>query len=138
MRRHLDAVGDPRREAGGGRLVPRRQLPAARRLPDLRLGQTRVAQRRLRAPLGRGPDPWTEAGPGVVGVGAGSDGGDPMLGCEWREYVEQLRLAEVAAVPVVGPIAVSVHLVRRRRQLSYAETVGERGRRTPLGLRQRA
>src|SRR5262245_66104281 len=61
-----------------------------------------------------------------------------MLGCEWREYVEQLRLAEVAAVPVVGPIAVSVHLVRTRRQLSYAETVGERGRRTPLGLRQRA
>ena len=56
VRGDLDAVRDPRGQAGGRRLVPGRQAPAARGLADLRLGEPGVAQRRDRAALGGGPD----------------------------------------------------------------------------------
>ena len=44
VRGHLDAVRDPRGEARGGGLVPRRQPPPVRGLADLRLGEPGVAQ----------------------------------------------------------------------------------------------
>ena len=76
VRGDLDAVGHPAGQAGGGGLVPRRQLPAAGGLADLGLGQPGVAQRRDRPALGGGADAGPEAGDRVVGVGAGGDRAD--------------------------------------------------------------
>ena len=56
VRGDLDAVRHPAGEAGGGRLVPGRQPPAAGGLADLGLGQPGVAQRRDRAALVGGAD----------------------------------------------------------------------------------
>ena len=74
VRRHLDAVGDPRRQAGRGGLVPGGQVPAPRGGPDLLLGEAGVAQRgdRARARRRRGC-PGRKPATRVVGVGAGGD-----------------------------------------------------------------
>ena len=103
-----------------------------RRLADLRLGEPGVPQRRGGAALDGGPDAGTEAGDRVVGVGAGGDVRDIVLGGQRNENVEQLGLAEVAAVAVVGPVARPVHLVGLRGEVPHAETVGEVGGRPQL------
>ena len=80
VRRHLDAVGDPRGEAGGGRLVPGRQPPALEARRTSSLVEAGVQQRRDRATLGGRPDARPEPRDRVVGVGAGRDVGDAALG----------------------------------------------------------
>ncbi len=116
VRGDLDAVRHPAGQAGGGRLVPGRQPPPARGLADLGLGQPGVAQRRDRAPLVGGADPRPEPGHRVVGVGAGGDVAMPRAGGQRGEHVDQLGLAEEAAVAAVGAVALPLHLVGLRGQ----------------------
>ena len=61
----------------------------------------------------------------VVGVGAGRDVRDAELGGQRPQHVEQLGLAEVAAVAGVGAVALAAHLVGRRRHVPHAEVGGE-------------
>jgi hypothetical protein len=84
-----------------------------------------------------GADAGTEAGHHVVGVGAGRDVREAVTFGERRQDVEQLGLAEVAAVTGVRAVALALHLVRRRREHPHSEVLGERARRRPLALRQR-
>ena len=64
--------------------------------------------------LGGGPDAGPEAGAEVVGVGAGDHVGDAQPGGQRREDVDQLGLAERAAVAGVGAVALAGELVGAR------------------------
>ena len=121
-RRDRDAVGDPAGQAGGGRLVPGDETPVLRGGPDLGLGQPGVAQRRHRRHARRRPGypagsrrsrrrRWCRSRPSAM----------PAAGGDRAEYVEQLGLAEVAAVPGVGAVALAGHLVGGRRLVPDAE-----------------
>ena len=62
---------------------------------------------------------------------------EPVGGCEGGQHVEQLGLAEVAAVPGVGPVALALHLVGLRGEHPHPQPVGQLPGRGPLALRQR-
>ena len=73
-----------------------------------------AGQRRPGPALGGGPDAGPEAGAEVVGVGAGDDVGDAEPRGQRREDVDQLGLAERAAVAGVGAVALAGELVGAR------------------------
>ena len=71
----------------------------------------------------------------VVGVGAGDDVGDAEPRGQRREDVDQLGLAEGAAVARVGPVALPGQLVGARELVAHPERGAERRGGPPLGRR---
>jgi hypothetical protein len=116
-----DAVGDPAGQARGGRLVGQCEAPLSGRGADVGLGQPGVGQRRPGAALGGGPDAGPEAGAQIVGVGAGGDVGDAQRVRERPQDLDQLGLAEGAAVAGVGDVAGPRQLVGARGLVPDAE-----------------
>jgi hypothetical protein len=91
------AVGDARRKAGHRRLIPVRHAEAPGGLANLGLRQSRLLQRGAHAALPR----RDRAGPvvaSVVHVRAVDDCGDVLARGDLLQFVEERRLAEVAAV----------------------------------------
>ena len=128
----LDAIGDPGGQAGRGRLVGGAQAEAAGGLADLGLGQAGRHQRGEHAAGGRGP----LAGPVVAQVvGVGPDGQGEALGAgQGAEHLEQLVLAEEAAVGAVAQVAGPLALVGGHHQVAGAQLGGQRRRRVQLLL----
>ena len=96
------AVGNPRRQAGGGRLVPRAQPQPLRPPAHVGLGEARLDQRERRPALGGRPlaRPMVAE---VVDVHPQHD--RAAFGCDHRlEGRHELVLAPVAAVAVVAGV----------------------------------
>ena len=134
--RDRDAVGDPAGQAGGGRLVRQRQFPPAGGGADVVLGHPGSRERRPGTPGGGRGDARPEAGGQVVGVGAGHDVGDAEPRGQRREDVDELGLAEGAAVPRVGPVALPRQLVGAGELVAHPERGAERGGGLALARRQ--
>ena len=103
FRRDLDAVGNARGEAGGGRAIPHRHLGAAGKFTDVGLGEARIEQRSQNFVLTRGALAGSPVAL-VVHVNAVSHRSEAALGDEFIEFVKQFVLAKVAAVGIVGAI----------------------------------
>ena len=111
--------------------VGRRQTELARQLADFRLGQPGFLERGDDREFLRRLPAGTDL-PGVVGVLAVGDGGEPAFARHLVEAVEKLRLAKVAAVErVAGVVGVGEFvgaddLHRRADGFCQRERVGER------------
>ena len=81
------------------------------------------------APLGGGPDAGAEAGGRVIGVGTGGDDRKAFAFGQRPQDVEQLCLAEVTTVAVVGPVAGPGHLVGARSEVPHSQFLSKAARR---------
>src|SRR3989441_4271694 len=134
---HRRPIGDARRQACRSGAVPRRKPRKPGKLANLLLAQSSVQERGEHAMLRRSPVSRAEI-VSVVGADCVSYRREPARGRQFVEAREQLRLAVVAAVGIVGYIKRIVELLCLDEFVKHAGPADERfGLRPVVGRKTR-
>src|SRR3989475_511204 len=134
LRRDRDPVGHPARKARCRRCIPYRKPELARGMPDIRLPQPRLGERRAHARRLPGGVPGAVLAQ-VVGVRTVAHDGEPAAPRRRDEPAPQLRLAEEATVRRIREIVGILELVPVELDQGGIEALRHRPRRRPLGHR---